>query len=63
MWGQNDVRRSRNLDYIMAEVYDLVNTAEAKFSDSRLVLSGVLRSKSVKWRRVGASNDRLEWGI
>ena len=29
--GTNDVRRSRNLDYIMGEVYDLVNTAKAKF--------------------------------
>jgi hypothetical protein len=25
------------------------------------VLSGVLRSKGVKWRRAGAPNDRLEW--
>ena len=43
--GTNDVRRSRNLDYIMGEVYDLVNTAKAKFPGSKLVLSGVLRSK------------------
>jgi len=57
----NDVRRSRNLDYIMGEVYDLVNTAKAKFTRSILVLSGVLRSKGVKWRHVGAANDRLEW--
>jgi hypothetical protein len=28
--GTNDVRRSRNLDYVMGEVYDLMNTAEAK---------------------------------
>jgi hypothetical protein len=41
----NDVRRSRNLDYVMGEVYDLVNTAKAKFPCSRLVLSGVLRNK------------------
>jgi hypothetical protein len=45
----------------MGEVYDFVNTAKAKFPDSRLVLSGVLRSKGVKCRRVGAANDRLEW--
>ena len=43
--GTNDVRRSRNLDYIMGEVYDLVNTANAKFPGSRVVLGGVLRSK------------------
>ena len=59
--GTNDVRRSRNLDYIMGEVYDLVNTAKTKFPGSRLVLSGVLRSTGVKWRRVGAANDRFEW--
>jgi hypothetical protein len=59
--GTNDVRRSRNLDYVTGEVYDLVNTAKAKFPDSRLVLRSVLRSRSVSWRRVEAANDRLEW--
>jgi hypothetical protein len=59
--GTNDVRKSRNLDYVMGEVYDLVNTAKAKFPGSRLVLSGVLRSRGVNWRRVGAANERLEW--
>ena len=39
--GTNDVRRSRNFDCILGEVYDLVNTAKAKFPGSRLVLSGV----------------------
>jgi len=57
--GTNDVRRSRNLDCVMGEVYDLVNTSKAKFLGSRLVLSGVLRSKRVNWRRVGAANDTL----
>ena len=51
--GTNDVRRSRNLDYVMGEVYDFVNTAKAKFPGSRLVFSGVLRSKGVTRRRVG----------
>jgi hypothetical protein len=43
----NDVRRSRNLDYVMGEVYDLVNMVKAKFLGSRLVLSGVLRCKGL----------------
>ncbi|PNF18175.1 hypothetical protein B7P43_G01827 [Cryptotermes secundus] len=59
--GTNELRRSRNLDYVMGEVYDLVNTIKAKFPNSRLVLSGVLRCKGVSWRRVGAANDRFEW--
>jgi len=59
--GTNDIRRSRNLHDIMEEVYDLVNMAKAKFLGSRLVLSGVLRSKGVKWWRFRAANDRLEW--
>jgi hypothetical protein len=41
----------------MGEVYDLVNTAKSKFSDSGLVLRGVLRSRGVSWRRVGATNE------
>ena len=57
--GTNDVRISRNLDYIMGEVYDLVNIAKTKFLGSKLVLSGVLRSKGVKWRCIGAANNRL----
>ena len=59
--GTNDVSRTRNLDYIMGEVYDLVTTAKEKFPGSRLVLSGVLRNEGVKWRRIGTTNDRLEW--
>jgi hypothetical protein len=59
--GTNDVRRPRNIHFIMGEVHDLVNKVKAKFPGSRLVLSGVLRSKGVNWRRVGAANDRLEW--
>jgi lysophospholipase L1-like esterase len=59
--GTNDIRRTKNLDYLMGEVHDLISTAKAKFPGSRLVLSGVLRRKGVNWRRVGATNDRLEW--
>jgi hypothetical protein len=59
--GTNDVKRFKNLEYVMGEVCDLVNTAKAKFPGSRLVLSGVLRSRGVLWRRVGAANDRFEW--
>jgi hypothetical protein len=33
--GTNDIIRSRNLDYVMGEVYDLVNLAWAKFPGSR----------------------------
>jgi hypothetical protein len=59
--GTNDIRRSRNLDNVMGEVYDLVNTAKTKFLGSRLVLNGVLRCKGVSWHHVGVINDRLEW--
>ena len=58
--GTNDVRRPRNLDYIMGELYDIVNAAKAKFPGSRLVLIGALISKGVNWRRVGAANDSLK---
>jgi hypothetical protein len=59
--GTNDVRRHINFDYIMGEVYDLVNITKAKFPGFRLVLSGVLRRKSLTWRSVGAANVRPEW--
>ena len=59
--GTNDVRSYKNLDYLMGEVYNLVNTAKAKFPDARLIISGVFRSKGVSRRRVGAANDRLDW--
>jgi hypothetical protein len=54
-------QHKRHDDTIMGEVYDLVKTAKVKFPGSSLVLSGVLRNKGVRWRRVGAANDRLEW--
>ena len=57
----NDVRRSRNLDYVMGEVYDLVHAVKLKFPDSRLVPSGVLRNRGMSWWHIGAANDRFEW--
>jgi hypothetical protein len=59
--GTNGFRRYRNLDYVMGEVYDLVNMAKVKLPGSRLVLSGGWRSRGVSWRRVGAANDKFEW--
>jgi hypothetical protein len=34
--GTNGLKRSVNLDYMMGEVYSLVNTAKVKFSQSKL---------------------------
>ena len=56
----NDLRRNGNLDYVMGDVYDLVNTAKTKFSTSRVVPSCVLRRREVSWRRTGAVNNRYE---
>ena len=39
--GTIDLRRTGNLDYVMGDVYDLVNTTETMFSTSRVVLSCV----------------------
>jgi len=38
--GTNDLKRSINLDYVMGEVYSLVNTAKGKFPQSKIVLRG-----------------------
>jgi len=59
--GTNDLRRNRNLDSVMGDVYDLVNTAKTKFSTSRVVLSGMLQRQDVSWHRIGAVNSRYEW--
>ena len=58
--GTNDLRRTGNLDYVMGDVYDLVNTAKTKFSKSRVVLSDVLRRGDVSWWRNGAVNSKYE---
>jgi len=57
--GTNDIKRTKNLDHVMGDMYDLINTAKSKFS-SKVILSGVLR-RDVSWRRIGAVNDRLGW--
>ncbi|KDR12548.1 hypothetical protein L798_13708 [Zootermopsis nevadensis] len=59
--GTNDLRRTANLDYVMGDVYALVQKARTKFPISKLVLSGVLRRRDVSWRRIGALNDRYDW--
>ena len=51
--GTDDLRKTRNLDYVMGEVYGLVKTAKTKFPTSKIVLSGVLRRRDVSWRRIG----------
>ena len=59
--GTNDLKRSVNLDYVMGEVYSLVNKAKVKFPQSKIVLSGILQQTDVSWRRIGALNDRYDW--
>jgi len=59
--GTNDLKRSINLYYVTGEVYSLVNTAKAKFPNSKIVLSGVLRRTDMAWRRIAAVNDRYDW--
>jgi len=59
--GTNDLKRSVNLDYVMGEVYSLVNMAKVKFPQSKIVLSGVLWRTDVAWRRIGALNDKYDW--
>jgi hypothetical protein len=55
------MRTTRNLEFIMAEVYALVSTAKKKLPNCRLVLSGVVRRRDVSRRRIGTLNDRFDW--
>jgi hypothetical protein len=59
--GTNDIRTTRNLDFVKGEVYALVSTRKKNLPNGKLVLSGVLRPRDVSWRRVGALNDRYDW--
>jgi hypothetical protein len=59
--GTNDLRQSANLDYVMGDVYALVNKTKTKFPRSRLALSGVLWNRYVSWWRIGALNVRYNW--
>jgi len=59
--GTNDLKRLVNLEYVMGEVYSLVNKAKVKFPLSKIVLSGVPRWTDVSWRRIGALNDSYDW--
>jgi hypothetical protein len=59
--GANDLKRSVNLEYVIGEVYSLVNKAKGKFPQSRIVLSGVLWRTDVEWQSIGALNDRYDW--
>jgi len=55
--GANDIKRTGNVDYVMGDVYDLINTAKTKFSTSRVVISGVVQRRDMSWRRIGAVNE------
>ena len=59
--GTNDLRTTRNLEFVMGEVCALVSTSKKKLPNCRLVLSGVLRRRDVSWRRIGALNDIFDW--
>ena len=59
--GTNDLKTTRNLDFVMREVYALVSTTKKKLPNCRLVLSGVLRGRDVSWRLSWALNDRIDW--
>jgi hypothetical protein len=59
--GTHDLRRTEDLDYVMGDMYALVNKAKTKFPQSRLVLSGVFSRRDVTWRRIGALDGRYDW--
>jgi len=59
--GTNDLRTTRNLDFVMGEVYALVATAKRKLLNGKLLMSGVLLHRDMSWRHIGALNDRFDW--
>ncbi|KAJ4451716.1 hypothetical protein ANN_03186 [Periplaneta americana] len=57
--GTNDLRRG--VDYIMADVYDLVMETKKKYPAAGIVISGIVRRRDVNWRKVGRVNKAFEW--
>ena len=55
------MKTTRNLDFVMGDVYASVSTAKKKLPNCRRILSGVLRRRDMSWRRIGALNDRFDW--
>jgi hypothetical protein len=47
----------------MADVYALVNKANAKYPQSRSVLSGIIRRRDVTWQHIRALNGRDYWKV
>jgi hypothetical protein len=45
--GTNDLRRTTNLDFVMGNVYALMNKSETKFTQFSLVLIGAFRRRDV----------------
>jgi hypothetical protein len=54
--GANYLRKTRNVDFVLGEVYALLATTKKKFPNCTLVLSGVLQRRDVSWRRIGTLN-------
>ena len=59
--GTIDLRTTRNIDFVIGEVYALWSRAKKKLPNCRPVLSAVLRRRDVSWRRIGALNDKFDW--
>jgi len=59
--GTNDLRTTRNLDFVMGQVYALVATAKRKLPNGKLVMSGVFLHRDMSWWHTGALNDRFDW--
>ena len=56
--GTNDWKATRNLDFVVTEVYALVATTKRGLPNRRIVQSEVLRRRDTARRLIGALNDR-----
>jgi hypothetical protein len=59
--GTDDLGRSVNLDNIMGDTHALVNMAKTKFSQYKLVLSGVLWYRDTSQCHIGALDNEDNW--
>jgi len=61
--GTNDLRTTRNIDFVLGEVYAFFGYGKEEIPKCRLVLSGVLIGRDGSLWLIGVLNDNYDLGL